>query len=109
MCCIGGIVGTVVDLHKDFAAQSTFGPVTDMRRKEGMFCFSEAELADAAWEPFKASVIEPFSITALNWVGHYLSVQYRDSQGNLSVVACDEISVEGLPAPVTPGVTSAPG
>lgn len=108
MCCIGGIVGTVVDLRKDFAARSMYGPVTEMRRKEGMFCFSEAELADAAWEPFKASVTEPFAITAINWVGHFISVQYRDSLGNLSAVACDDISVEGMPALPTPGVTSAP-
>ena len=109
MCCMGGIVGTIIDLRKDFTAQSPFGPVTEMRRKEGMFCFSEAELADAAWEPFEASVTEPFTITAINWVGHFISVQYRDSLGNLSAVACDDISVEGMPALPTPGVTSAPG
>ena len=68
-----------------------------------MFCFSEAEMMDAAWERFSASVTEPFVITAINWVGHYLSVQYRDSLGNLSPVFCDDISVEGMPAPSTPG------
>jgi hypothetical protein len=80
-----------------------------MRRKAGMRCYSEAELVDAAWEPFRASVTEPFTITAINWVGHYLSVQYRDSLGNLSNVACDDISVEGMPAPLTPGTVPAPG
>jgi len=109
MCCIGGIVGTVVDLRTGFTAQSPFGPVVEMRRKSGMHCFSEAELADAAWEPFKTAVIEPFTITAINWVGHYLSAQYRDRLGNLSNVACDDISVEGIPAPPTPSVMSTPG
>jgi hypothetical protein len=109
MCCIGGIVGAVVDLRIDFAAQSPFSPVTEMRRKAGMHCFSEAELTDATWEPFKVSVTEPFTITAINWVGHYLSVQYRDGLGNLSEVACDDISVEGMPAPPTPSMISAPG
>ena len=102
-CCIGGVVGTQVELRKEFAAESPFGPVAEMRRKEGGFCFSEAEMADAAWEPFTDSVTEPFVIQALNWVGHYLSVQYRDSLGNLSPVVCDDISVEGMPAPPTPG------
>ena len=73
-----------------------------MRRLEGMHCFSEDEMTGAAWEPFTPSVTETFVITAINWVGHYLSVQFRDSQGNLSRVVCDDISVEGLPAPPTP-------
>jgi hypothetical protein len=103
ICCLGGVVGTEVKLRKDFAAKSPFGSVTEMRLKEGMFCFSEAEMADASWEPFSASVTEPFAITAINWVGHYLSVQYRDSLGNLSPVFCDDISVEGMPALSTPG------
>lgn len=102
-CCIGGVVGTEVKLRKDFTAESPFGPVVEMRRKEGGFCFSEAEMADAAWEPFTVSVVEPLVISAINWVGHYLSVQYRDGLGNLSPVFCDDISVEGMPAPPTPG------
>jgi hypothetical protein len=101
-CCLGGVVGAEIMLRKDFTAESPFGPVIEMRRKEGGFCFSEAEMADAAWQPFTDSVTEPFVIRALNWAGHYLSVQYRDNLGNLSPVFCDDISVEGMPAAPTP-------
>jgi hypothetical protein len=103
LCCIGGIVGSVVDLRKDFAAQSPFGPVTEMRRREGSFCFSQTEMTEATWQPFVVTVTEPFTITSINWIGHFLTVQYRDELGNLSPVACDDISVEGMPAPPTPG------
>jgi hypothetical protein len=104
ICCVGGVVGTKVSLRKDFIAQSPFGSVIEMRRKEGMFCYSEVEMADVPWEPFVTSVTEPYLITAINWVGHYISVQYRDSLGNLSPVVCDDISVEGMPPPPTPGL-----
>jgi hypothetical protein len=104
ICCVGGVVGTKVSLRKDFIAQSPSGPVIEMRRKEGMFCYSEVEMADVPWEPFVTSVTEPYLITAINWVGHYITVQYRDSLGNLSPVVCDDISVEGMPPPPTPGL-----
>ena len=39
---------------------------------------------------------------ALNWVGFYQRVQYRDALGNLSSVYCDDISLEGNPPPPTP-------
>jgi hypothetical protein len=103
LCCIGGIVGTQVNLRKDFVPPGSFGPDIEMRRKEGMFCFSEEQMMDAPWVPFVPSVTEPFEITAINWIGHYLSVQYRDILGKASPVVCDDISVEGMPAPQTPG------
>jgi hypothetical protein len=103
LCCIGGVVGTKVNLRKDFVAPSSFGPVVEMRHMEGPFCLSDVELANAPWEPFVPSVTEPFAISAINWIGHTISVQYRDNHGNVSPVACDDISVEGMPAPPTPG------
>jgi hypothetical protein len=103
LCCIGGVVGTIINLRKDFTPPSSFGPVIEMRRKEGMFCYSEMDMADAPWEPFVPWVTEAYRITAINWIGHYISVQYRDHLGNLSPVVCDDISVEGMPAPPTSG------
>jgi len=102
LCCIGGVVGTNVTLRKDFVAPSSFGPVVEMRRMEGSFCLSEVELANAPWEPFVPSVIETYMISTINWIGHTISVQYRDNLGNLSPVVCDDISVEGMPALPTP-------
>jgi hypothetical protein len=104
LCCIGGVVGTNVNLRKDFFAPSSFGPVIEMRRMEGSYCLSEVQLANAPWEPFIPSVTESYNITAINWIGHTISVQYRDNLGNLSPVICDDISVEGMPAPPTSGL-----
>ena len=104
ICCVGGVVGTNVNLRKDFFAPSSFGPVIEMHRKEGMQCFSEVEMANAPWEPYTPSVTELYMITTINWVGHFISVQYRDNLGNLSPVVCDDISVEGMPALPTPGL-----
>ena len=104
LCCIGGVVGINVNLRKDFVAPSSFGPVIEMRRMEGSYCLSEVQLANAPWEPFTPSVTESYMITAINWIGHTISVQYRDNLGNLSPVVCDDISVEGMPAPPTPGL-----
>jgi hypothetical protein len=50
------------------------------------------------WQPFVAQVDYPFR-PPINWSGFYISVQYRDELGNLSPVYCDDISVEGMPAP----------
>ena len=33
----------------------------------------------------------------LNWTSSGIAVQYRDAQGNLSPVYCDDIAVEGHP------------
>jgi hypothetical protein len=38
----------------------------------------------------------------INWTGFYVSVQYRDAEGNLSPVVCDDISIEGHSPTPTP-------
>jgi hypothetical protein len=38
----------------------------------------------------------------VNWTGFYVSVQYRDADGNLSPVYDDDVSVEGQPPTLTP-------
>ena len=102
LCCVGGVVGTTVALRMDFVPPSSFSGRIEMRRKEGMDCLSEEDMASTPWEPFIATITEPYTITAINWIGYAISVQYRDSQGRISPVFCDEISVEGMPAPPEP-------
>lgn len=46
--------------------------------------------------PFALARTFPIEI-AINWVGHYVSVQYMDENGNVSPVYHDDISVEGHP------------
>ena len=96
-CCAGGVAGETIQLQADFKAESASGVVQDMRAATGGMCFDETELETVGWEPFVLSKEYPVQV-ALNWIGYYISVQYRDDQGILSPVYCDDISVEGSPA-----------
>jgi hypothetical protein len=99
MCCVGGVVGTQTLMSIAFSAQSPSGTVTEMRFRLSTMCMAEADLAQVAWQPFVPDVTLPLKISAINWIGYWVSVQYRDGQGNLSPVYCDDISVEGMPPP----------
>ena len=99
-CCIGGIAGETIKIGVAFEATSPLGEVTEMRVLLGGLHFREDEMAYADWEvfvPYKTFSVE----VALNWVGFYITVQYRDGLGNLSLVYYDDISVEGHPTPPT--------
>lgn len=96
-CCVGGEAGSEVTIRADFSASSEQGQVNEMRVSTKSGCAKESDLAEIAWEPFEAQ--RSFTTRAASgWVGFYLSVQFRDSNGNLSPVFCDDISVEGMPA-----------
>ena len=97
-CCVGGTAGTTIDIDAAFEATSPFGDVTQMRTR-GLYagrCLTEGELAAFPWEPFVSQRTFPVTV-AINWIGFYVSVQYRDAAGLLSGVYCDDISVEGMP------------
>ncbi len=99
-CCLGGTAGgPPVNAQAAFSAASPFGAVTGMRVRtaSGGGCYSEAELGSAPWEPFAAGESFPVDL-GINWIGFYVTVQFRDEAGNLSAVYCDDISVEGMPA-----------
>jgi hypothetical protein len=99
-CCIGGIAGETIEIGVAFEVTSPLAEVTDMRVRIGGLHFTEDEMAYADWEAFVP--YKSFSVqVALNWVGFYVTVQYRDELGNLSLVYYDDISVEGHPAPPT--------
>jgi hypothetical protein len=95
-CCVGGTEGDTIDVSVTFEASSPFAEVTEMRVSES--CPTEEKMADTPWEPFVAERTYPVKVF-INWTGFYIGVQYRDAQGNLSPVYCDDISVEGHPAP----------
>jgi hypothetical protein len=93
---VGGTAGDLIPIDVAFAASSTAGRVTEMR--VGNICAADRDLSARPWEPFAAT--KTYSTTAaINFVGWYVSVQYRDTHGNLSPIYCDDISVEGMPAP----------
>jgi hypothetical protein len=75
-----------------------------MRTRFGAVSFDEMEMIEAPWEPFETTKTYEVKIF-INWVGYYVSVQYRDIEGNLSPVYVDDISVEGHPVSPIPSAT----
>jgi hypothetical protein len=102
-CCAGGTAGTQVNLNVAFQAASPAGRVTEMKvQAGGGGCVKDPAQLKGDWEPFQPAKSYAASL-AINFVGWYVSVQYRDEQGNLSPVYCDDISLEGSPpAPSKP-------
>ena len=97
-CCVGGIAGVPLAIDAAFTAASPFGTVTQMRTSTYSGCAPEAVLEQIAWEPFAST--KTFTFTPpLNWVGFYVSAQFRDALGDLSPIYCDDIAVEGIPPP----------
>jgi hypothetical protein len=99
-CCAGGVAGSQISLNVEFQATSSAGKVTEMRVQTGGGCPKDPAQLKAGWEPFQPTQRYPTSL-GINWIGWYISVQYRDEKGNLSAVYCDDISLEGSP-PVKP-------
>jgi len=97
-CCVGGTAGETIDIAAAFEATSPMGDVTQMRTQAsyGGGCVTESALAASPWEPFVSQRKFPVTV-GINWIGFYVSVQYRDAAGLLSAVYCDDISVEGMP------------
>jgi hypothetical protein len=100
-CCAGGMAGDVIEVDVAFEAASPFGDVVEMRTMTGGLCFSEEAIAAVGWQPFMADKGFPVHV-AINWIGFYVTVQYRDAKGHLSRVYCDDISIEGHPATPAP-------
>ena len=93
----GGTAGSVLAMDAAFKASSPSGPVTEMRTatRYGGGCLKD--MSSVAWEPFAPT--QTFTLTVfLNFIGFYVSAQFRDANGNLSSIVCDDISVEGMPA-----------
>ena len=95
-CCAGGTAGETIQIRADYSASSPFGEISELRVRPGGRCYSEQDMHEVEWERFSPSQSFPFTL-AINWVGFYISIQYRDSLGNLSPVYCDDISLEGMP------------
>jgi len=95
-CCVGGTSGDTIEVQVSFSANSPFGIVEEMRVRTTGSCFTENDMVDTGWEPLVPSKTYPVHV-AINWIGFYVSVQYRDNLGNLSPVYCDDIGVEGHP------------
>jgi len=105
----GSTAGSVLSIDAAFQASSPAGPVTEMRTaaRYGGGCLKENQIESVAWETFAPT--KTFTVTvAINWIGFYVSAQFRDAQGNLSPIVCDDISVEGMPARPTPTTAARP-
>jgi len=98
----GGTAGEMMKIVVSFEAASPVGTIEEMRVRTSFGgCYTESEMGGSAWEPFLST--KSFEIlVANNWLGFYVTVQYRDSVGNISLAFCEEISIEGLsPMPTT--------
>lgn len=93
-CCVGGPVGQPVTITAAFDAKSPSSKVGQMRVAEQ--CLTPAEMEAFPWEPLADTKDFSFTPPVANWFGFTVGVQYRDEQGNLSEVVCDDIAVEGM-------------
>ena len=100
-CCAGGTAGETLTIKAVFEASSPYGEVQEMRCQTAGYALSESDLQQTEWESF-SSEKEFETLLAINWVGFYVCVQYRDEIGNRSQVYCDDISLEGQPPAPTP-------
>ena len=66
-------------------------------RAGGGGCAKAGELDAIAWEPFVKNKTYSYASIPINWSGYYVSVQFRDASGAISPIACDDVSVEGMP------------
>lgn len=104
----GGTAGSALAMDAAFTASSPSGPVTEMRTatRYGGGCLKD--MSSVTWQPF--ALTKTFTLTiGLNFIGFYVSAQFRDANGNLSPIVCDDISVEGMPAqPATLAASATP-
>ena len=92
-CCAGGMVGETITLGVQFAATSAAGPVTRLRTG------SRNSLSQTSWKAFAPVLFYALKINTINWTGLEICAQFRDAHDHVSVPVCDDISVEGMPAP----------
>jgi hypothetical protein len=100
-CCVGGAAGETTTVQVEFFAESPFSEITAMRVSAGANPQPPQVFEQLPWQPFTSTISFEVPIT-INWTGFYVQVQFRDGLGNLSPVYVDDISVEGMPAPLTP-------
>ena len=67
-------------------------------------CESAGQVDRAQWEPFASRKSLPATL-ALNWIGYAVAAQFRDDHGITSLIYCDDISLEGMPAVPSVGST----
>ncbi|MBI9047757.1 MAG: hypothetical protein JEZ06_24950 [Anaerolineaceae bacterium] len=98
-CCVGAVAGETIDIKVAFQAANVQKAVSvnEMRSIAGGMRFGEEELMQIEWEPFQPEKAFPVYV-AINWTGFYVCAQFRDAEGVVSEVYCDDISVEGSPA-----------
>lgn len=96
-CCAGGIVGDTIELHIQFEAMSPIAEVTQMRYMTGSSIADEQDILSLEWQNYQSEVVIDYQVNAVNWLGHWVTVQYMDADGNVSPLISDDISIEGMP------------
>jgi hypothetical protein len=93
----GDIAGVTTFINVDFTASSAAGQVTEMRAASnyGEGCPGQDQVEQAAWEPFQERK-EFQEVAREGFYDFYVSAQFRDEQGNISEIYCDDIQMEGM-------------
>jgi hypothetical protein len=94
-CCVAGPVGKTMTVPVTFSATSQHGQVTEMRLGVGGCGTGQQAAVSSDWEPLVAQRDLPVTPSPM-LATLSVAVQYRDVAGNVSVVACDWVMVEGV-------------
>lgn len=94
ICCAGGLAGDEIEINVAFEAFSDAGEVVEMRLVTTFSRPGENRLVEEDWVPYESEMTFSTQL-AVNWVGWWIGVQYRDDLGNLSPIYYDDISLEG--------------
>lgn len=94
ICCAGGQAGDEIEITVALEAFSAVGEVVEMRLVTAFSRPDESRVGEEPWVPYQSEMTFSTRL-AINWVGWWVGVQYRDDLGNLSPIYYDDISLEG--------------
>ena len=102
----GGPVGRDLNILAEFSAESVNGEIVALRSAGSYVrCLEAEELGRFEWITYTRAQTFTTQPPIPNWIGYYVTAQFRDVVGETSAAACDDISVEGQVWTATPTAT----
>jgi hypothetical protein len=102
----GGPIGRDLRIFAEYSAESANGDVLGLR-SIGSFlrCLETQELEPFEWITYTRAQTFTVQPPVPNWIGYYVTAQFRDVAGETSAAVCDDIGVEGHLWTATPTAT----
>ena len=98
VCCIAAIAGSTLTVTSDLTATTDYGQVVEMRIKSNYAgCATASQMEQLPWQPFALEHTDEI-IVPINWLGFYVTVQFKNNHGGVSSPVCDTIAIEGMPS-----------